>query len=206
MNYTVKHVSKDLSNEDKNFLLTSNQPLSIDTETTGLDARIHELRLIQIALGDTVYIIRFNSECEYKNLIEVLNSGKWKFFHNATFDVKFLLKNIPKLVFKKIVCTKITAKIISGPKSTSSLKPLLEHYCGIFLDKSMQTSDWSNQEYSRAQIEYAVRDVLFLPVLYKAMEPEIIERNLSAILQKCYDFVPIQAQLELSGFDNIFKY
>ena len=117
---------KDLSIKEKNFFFEMGY-VCVDTETTGLSYLNDKLCTIQLFCEDYNIIIKFDKRQDYDNLKEILYSDKvTKIFHNAVFDVSFLMKNLNMDDFGKIVCTKIASKIVNGIGHNNSLKPLLK--------------------------------------------------------------------------------
>ena len=85
---------KDLSIKEKNFFFEMGY-VCVDTETTGLSYLNDKLCTIQLFCEDYNIIIKFDKRQDYDNLKEILYSDKvTKIFHNAVFDVSFLMKNL----------------------------------------------------------------------------------------------------------------
>ena len=128
--------TEDLSITEKEFFFKK-QYVSIDTETTGLDYLHDKLCTIQLFCENYSIIIKFDTFQTYNNLKEILYCHEiTKIFHNAVFDVSFLMKNLNMDSFGKIVCTKIASKIVNGLTHNNSLKPLLKEYLNIDINKS----------------------------------------------------------------------
>ena len=71
--------------------------LCADFETTGLDARVHEPRLLQLCTTKevedrTVYVIDFFKVADTSALEQVITTRELLVLHNANFDVQFFLK------------------------------------------------------------------------------------------------------------------
>ena len=64
--------------------------LSCDTETTGLDFRTDSLRLIQIATPDHAYLFDVR-RIPIAALFPLFSAPRRWLFHNAKFDLKFLV-------------------------------------------------------------------------------------------------------------------
>ena len=132
---------KDLSIKEKNFFFEIGY-VCVDTETTGLSYLNDRLCTIQLFCEDYNIIIKFDKCQDYDNLKEILYSDKvTKIFHNAVFDVSFLMKNLNMDDFGKLVCTKIASKIVNGLEHNNSLKPLLKEYLNIEINKTFSDED-----------------------------------------------------------------
>lgn len=196
---TEEQYISDFSNVDK---------VSIDTETTGLDPLEDKLCIIQIYNGVNMYIIKYSEEKEYKNLINIItNENIIKVFHHASFDVRFLIKNLKINFINNTVCTKIAYKVINGINKSSSLKVLVKEYLDITMDKSLQTSNWMSENLTKKQIEYAVADAYYLYYLWEKIKIDLKNNNdFWNISEQCFKYIPINAYLCNKGINNIFEY
>lgn len=206
MEHQIELFHNDISYSDYIHIMRSGRTIAIDTETTGLNPLNSKLKLVQIKAGEKIYLIRIYENIEYRNLIQLLsNQNIEKIFHHATFDVKFLQYYLGVHI-ENIVCTKITSKILYGNQKSSSLKLLLREYLNVDISKIQRLSNWGAKVYSEQQLLYAAKDVLYLTELWAVLRKELVNANLYDFSQKCFSFIPYQANLELSGHDNIFKY
>lgn len=196
----------DISHEEKELFISSGY-VCIDTETTGLDYMSGELCTIQLFCDKYCVIIRYNNKFEYLNLKELLYSQEvLKIFHNAVFDVSFLMKNLNMNYFGKIACTKIASKIVNGLGHNNSLKSLLKEYLNVDIDKSEQLSDWSQKILSDKQKQYAVNDVKYLYCLWQKLKKELVDKSLDEVATNCFGFIPYYKKVTDLGIENIFKY
>ena len=153
--------------------------LCVDFETTGLDARMHEPRLLQLCTTQedvedrTIYVIDFFKCKEIEGLKELIESRSMLLFHNANFDLQFLLKlgiDFKKKIFdtfiaERCLCAGFKEKKVS-PKTqkvfygdvSCSLKAVVARRLDIEISKEQQVSDWTAEELSADQIKYAARD------------------------------------------------
>jgi len=83
---------------------------------------------------------------------------------------------------KRIFDTQIAAKICGY--SQYSYKNLVEQIVGVSLGKNVTTSDWSRRPLSRAQIKYALNDVIFLPELYQHFHTKLLALGRTEWLQE----------------------
>lgn len=196
----------DLSQKEKNLFFES-QYVCIDTETTGLSYINDRLCTIQLFSEGYGIIIRYNNYSKYENLKELLLSDKViKIFHNAVFDVSFLMVNLKLDNFGKLVCTKIASKILNGLRHNNSLKCLLNEYLNVEISKNERLSDWSKDLLSDSQKEYAINDVKYLHQLWDVLYVELKERGVEQIAFECFEFVPYYKKLTDKGIENIFAY
>lgn len=181
--------------------------ISIDTETTGLDFLNDKLCTIQLLCEEYAALIKYNPNIEYIKLKELLlNSEIIKIFHNAVFDVSFLMKNLNLQNFESIVCTKISSKLVNGLKHNNSLKFLIKEYLNVDISKEMQLSDWSSDVFTENQIEYAMNDVKYLYNLWCRLKEELNNKELYSIAEDTFKYIPSYIKLKRMGVDNIFVY
>jgi ribonuclease D len=186
--------------------LNNSKYIAIDTETTGLSALKDKLCTIQIYNGYLGYLFNFDSSVNYVNLKKILcNPNIVKVFHNAIFDVNFLVSNLDIKV-DNIVCTKISSKIINGLESDNSLKGLIKKYLKIDINKNQQLSDWGKIDLSKEQIEYAMNDVKYLYNLWLCLEQILIDDKLLDVAYQCFKYIPTYITLHNKGIENIFTY
>jgi ribonuclease D len=146
--------------------------ITIDTETLGLNIKRDRLCLIQLRneSNKKVYLIQFDqniSSANSKNIKALMEDKSiTKIFHYARFDMAVLKENL-NINVKNIFCTKIASKLTRTYSSRHGLKDLVKEILNIELDKTEQTSDWSQKKLTKQQIQYAMNDVLFLSDLKK---------------------------------------
>lgn len=187
--------------------LSSSKYIAIDTETTGLNAKKDKLCTIQIFNGNMGFILSFDYNNEYINLRKLLlNPEIIKIFHNAIFDVNFLTSNLDGIKMDNIACTKISSKLINGLENDNSLKGLLKKYLNVDINKQQQLSDWSKNDLTKEQIEYAMNDVKYLYDLWIYLEKELIEEKMLEVAFQCFKFIPTYVALYNKGIENIFTY
>lgn len=175
--------------------------LALDTETTGLDARISQCRLLQLCSAETIdpqdiYIFDLWKIPDKKPLKAFLESREMLIAHNWNFDYQFLLsENVDYQ--GKLFCTYLAERTLragfkeqrEAPKTkkkyfadvSCSLKAVVKRRLDIDLSKELQTSDWSAQRLDEKQLEYGARDVQLLPRLARLQIAELNEENLMGI-------------------------
>lgn len=207
MKQNINMYEGDLSDYDISLILEKNKFVTIDTETTGLDPINDSLCLIQIYDGEKIYLLKYSKQKSYKNLSLLMEScDVKKIFHHGNFDLRFLIKNLELTKINNVGCTKISAKLLNGKDESSSLKYLVNKYLGIEMNKEMQTSDWSKDELSLEQLQYACNDVIYLYKLWKIIKVLMQENNIYNTAEKCFDYLPTNAMLHNRGIENIFIY
>jgi len=109
--------------------LNEHSIIAIDTETTGLDPFQNRIRLIQIAfINQPVFLIDLwkVSDDIISSLKKIFTSPALKIFHNAKFDLKFLIKSGFK-IHGPYFDTILAAQILSAGQKSQGFK--LSDWC-----------------------------------------------------------------------------
>ena len=182
--------------------------IAIDTETLGLNIKRDRLCLIQLRneSNKKIYLIKFDRDLSaeksenIKSLLE--NKNLRKIFHYARFDMAVLKENL-NINVNNVFCTKIASKLTRTYSSKHGLKDLVNELLNIELDKTEQSSDWSQKKLSKKQIEYAMSDVLYLSKLTNILESNLTHSKRIKIFQSIMKFLETRVDLDLMGWENI---
>ena len=178
--------------------------VAIDTETMGLDPRRDRLCLVQLSSGDgNAHLVQIaRGQTAAPNLVRLLTDpGVVKLFHFGRFDIA-AMKQAFGVTTAPVWCTKIAAKLVRTFTDRHGLKYLLNELVGVDVSKQQQTSDWGSAVLSEAQKDYAASDVLYLHRLKEALEAILIREDRLALAQRCFDFLPTRAELDLLGWEE----
>ena len=181
--------------------------ITIDTETLGLNIKRDRLCLIQLRneSNKKVYLIKFDqniSPANSKNIKFLLeNKSLTKIFHYARFDMAVLKENL-NIKVKNVFCTKIASKLTRTYSSKHGLKDLVKEILNVELDKTEQTSDWSQKNLTKQQIQYAMNDVIYLSDLKKNLEAKLIEAKRLKTFKSTMNFLDTRVELDLMGWEN----
>jgi ribonuclease D len=178
--------------------------VAIDTETMGLDPRRDRLCVVQLSSGDGhAHIVQIaRGQTSAPNLERLLTDpATLKLFHFGRFDVA-ALKNAFGVLTAPVWCTKIASRLIRTFTDRHGLKYLLLELVGVDVSKQQQTSDWGAVKLTEAQLEYAASDVLYLHKLMAELKARLIREDRLDLAQRCFDFLPTRAELDLMGYDE----
>ena len=181
--------------------------ITIDTETLGLNIKRDRLCLIQLRneSNKKVYLIKFDkdiSPANSKNIKSLLeDKSLTKIFHYARFDMAVLKENL-NINVKNVFCTKIASKLTRTYSSKHGLKDLVKEILNIELDKTEQTSDWSQKNLTKQQIQYAMNDVIYLSDLKKNLEAKLLEAKRLKTFKSIMNFLDTGVELDLMGWEN----
>jgi ribonuclease D len=179
-----------------------------DIETSGLDWRLDRIATCQLHVPNFgTQVIRVDGRRPDRLRELLVSEHVLKVFHHAPFDLRFM-RHHWKAEARSVACTKILSKIVR-PEAASgehSLKPTLDRFLGIVLDKSQQTSDWFSPLLTQEQLTYAARDVVYLlPLLDRLME-EARASGVADIAERTFEYLPTRVETDIRGCGDVFAY
>jgi ribonuclease D len=178
--------------------------VAIDTETLGLSLTRDALCVVQLSSGDgdahVVQLIRPDYDCP--NLKAMLaNPAVEKILHFARFDVAMVERSLG-VTLAPVFCTKIASKLCRTYTDRHGLKDVTRELIGVDMNKQQQSSDWGADELSKAQLEYAASDVLYLHQLRERLTMMLEREGRMEMAKACFDFLPMRAKLDLAGWPD----
>lgn len=179
--------------------------VAIDCETMGLNPHRDRLCVVQLSFGDGhAHLVQIEPGQRTAPNLERLLADRdiLKIFHFGRFDIAALL-NAFGVRAEPVYCTKIASKLIRTYTDRHGLKYLLEELIGIDISKQQQMSDWGAETLSKAQMEYAASDVLYLHRLKEQLDARLTREGRTALAQACFEFLPARAELDLAGWPEI---
>jgi len=191
--------------------LSQHSILGFDTETTDLDPYEGNIRLVQLSTGAETSVIDLKPFTEKGDLrtlpaLEPLrellaNQQITKIAHNAKFDAKWVKHHLGTDV-GGIFDTLLASQLIAAGDQDRrhSLADVVSFFLGQELDKSEQVSDWSANELSQSQIEYAAKDAAIMVALREKVWEKLTADGLTRAAQLEFECVMPVAAMELRGF------
>ena len=170
----------------------------IDLETDSLNTRSGVIKLVVSAMENEEVSYKKFIDDEFRSLLK--NSNIPKVFHNAKFDVEYLVNNGCEV--NNYHCTLIMAQVLGEEKL--SLKELTKKYLGVDMDKSMQHSDNWQEEITQEHIDYAVKDVEYTRALYYKLQDLLISKKLLMTYERERRALPAVVMLENNGIKMEF--
>ncbi len=179
--------------------------VAVDTETQGLSMVRDKLCLVQLSAGDgDAHIVQVNRNTyDCPNLKALMVNEKIeKIFHFARFDVAVIKRDLGVIV-TPIYCTKIASALVRTYTDLHGLKNLCKELLNVDLSKQQQSSDWASESLSKAQLEYAASDVLYLHQLQRILTARLMREERFETAKSCFEFLPTRATLDLSGWQDV---
>ena len=178
--------------------------LAIDTETLGLRVARDPLCLVQLSSGDgNAHLVQMDrSSYDAPNLKALLaDESVVKIFHFARFDIA-AIKRFLGVDCTPVYCTRTASRLARTYTDRHGLKHVCRELLGVEISKQQQSSDWGADELSQAQMEYAASDVYHLHALQEKLDMMLVREKRMELAQKCFDFLPARADLDLAGWEN----
>jgi ribonuclease D len=179
--------------------------VAIDSETMGLLPHRDRLCVIQLSSGDgNAHLVQISQDqTEAPNLCKMLaDPDVLKLFHFGRFDIAVMLNRFG-VVTAPVFCTKIASKLVRTYTDRHGLKNLLQELLKVDISKQQQSSDWGAKILTKAQIDYAASDVLYLHRLMDILNERLAREGRTEMAQACFDFLPHRAALDLAGWPDV---
>ena len=179
--------------------------VAIDCETMGLVPYRDRLCVVQLSAGDgDAHLVQIaQDQTSAPNLERLLaNPKQLKLFHFGRFDIA-VMENRFGVRTAPVYCTKIASKLVRTYTDRHGLKNLLQELLSQDISKQQQSSDWGADELTKAQIDYAASDVLFLHRLREELDIRLAREGRTELAQACFDFLPHRAALDLAGWPDL---
>ena len=178
--------------------------VAIDCETMGLNPKRDRLCVVQLSSGDgNAHLVQVaKGQSSAPNLCRMLEDPNvLKLFHFGRFDIAAMYETFRALT-APVYCTKIASRLVRTYTDRHGLKNLLQELLSVDISKQQQSSDWGSKKLSKAQVEYAASDVLYLHRLRDTLNQMMIREDRMEIAQSCFDFLPTRAKLDLAGWPD----
>jgi len=187
--------------------LSNFKEIPLDIETWGLDSRTDKLRLVQLNINNSIYILNMEVlDMKYlKYVLQILNSKESVYIvQNGKFDLKFIYHNTG-VKLNNVYDLMIAESVITGAKNKyASLSYLLKKYLNIKIDKETRLDFIESEVITQEMLIYASMDVLYLSSI-KEEQMKVIEKlRLSDTADLEMKIVPAVAKMEYDGvgFDS----
>ena len=185
--------------------LEKQKAIGVDVESSGLNAYLDTLLMVQLGTDQTSYIIdvRFVNLKEvprYKELME--NPKIIKILHNAKFDYKFL-KHHTGVEMTNIYDTMLAEGVLTAGLTAGfvGLKTLAFQYLGLKMEKAIRTSfvGMLHQTFTPEQLEYGALDTLVLFPIFNQQLVKLQKENVVNIAKLEFATTKVVAEMEHRG-------
>ena len=135
------------------------------------------ISIIVIFDGKNIGIIDcLEKKINFKKIFKFLNKKKITLvIHSCRQDLEIFLSIIKKILFT-VFDTQIAA-LFNGYQEAPSYKKLVQDFCKISLDKSLQKEDWLKRPINNERINYLINDVYYLKMIFNKLNNKLIKKT-----------------------------
>ncbi|WOL08050.1 hypothetical protein Cni_G16802 [Canna indica] len=171
-NYSFVWIDTECQLELLASLLRNEEVFAVDTEQHSLRSFLGFTALMQISTPKEDYLIDTIALHDVMGTLRSVfsDSSICKVFHGADNDVLWLQRDFHIYVVNMFDTAK-ACEILSKPQK--SLAYLLETYCGVSTDKTLQREDWRVRPLPAEMLEYARNDVHYLLYIADCLASEL---------------------------------
>ncbi len=182
--------------------------ITVDTEFLRETTYWPRLCLVQMAGGSETYLVDVLAQnLSLQPFFELMSDEKvLKVFHAARQDIETIW-HLGKIIPAPLFDTQIAASVL-GFGEQAAYDQLVQQLTGHSIDKTQRFTDWSKRPLSKAQLDYAIDDVIYLREVFEKLEAQLNEKGRrhwvddeTAYLcdPALYDVDPERAWLRLRG-------
>ena len=170
----------------------------------GLRLGRDRLCVVQLSAGDgDAHLVQVRAPYDAPNLKRLMaDPAVLKIFHYGRFDIGMFALNLG-VETRPVYCTKTASRLARTYTDRHGLKDLVRELLGLDMSKAQQSSDWGAAQLSSDQQAYAASDVLHLHALKTRLDVMLAREGRTAMAQACFDFLPVRAQLDVAGWEDI---
>ena len=135
------------------------------------------ISIVVIFDGKNIGVIDcLEKKINFKKIFKILNKKKnTLIIHSSRQDLEIFLSIVKKISFN-VFDTQIAA-LFNGYKETPSYKKLVQDFCRINIDKSLQKENWLKRPISEERINYLINDVYYLRVIFNKLNNKLIKKS-----------------------------
>ena len=135
------------------------------------------ISIIVIYDGKNIGIIDcLEKKINFKKIFKFLNKNiNTLIIHSCRQDLEIFLPIVKKIKFN-VFDTQIAA-LFNGYTEIPSYKKLVQDFCKINLDKTLQNDDWLKRPINNERINYLINDVYYLKIIFKKLNNKLIKKN-----------------------------
>ena len=135
------------------------------------------ISIVVIFDGKNIGVIDcLEKKINFKKIFRFLNKKKnTLIIHSSRQDLEIFLSIVKKILFN-IFDTQIAA-LFNGYKETPSYKKLVQDFCRVNIDKSLQKENWLKRPISDERINYLINDVYYLRIIFNKLNNKLIKKN-----------------------------
>jgi ribonuclease D len=119
----------------------------------------------------------------FKKIFKFLNKKNITLvIHSCRQDLEIFLSVVKKILFT-VFDTQIAA-LFNSYDDRPSYKKLVQDFCKINLDKSLQSDGWLKRPINNERINYLINDVYYLKIIFKKLNNKLVKKNKLKLFNK----------------------
>lgn len=186
-------------------MLSKDEVIGVDLETTGFSAWRNEIALIQLygEQSRSLAVLQVRNGVVPDAIKSLFTKGRTWIVHNGVgFDCWFLDTHGVPWECSKWHDTLVGETVLAstGRKDVSkSLRGSLRRRLGKEVDKNIEHGHWGAENLSDRQLEYAASDVLSLPALYREQLAKAEASGEIEAMTMEMELAPVVARMSING-------
>jgi ribonuclease D len=142
------------------------------------------ISVIVIFDGENIGIIDcLEKNINFKKIFKLLNKKNITLvIHSCRQDLEIFLSIVKKILFN-VFDTQMAA-LLNGYHEAPSYKKLVQDFCKISLDKSLQKEDWLKRPINNERINYIINDVYYLKIIFNKLNNKLVRKNKVKLFNK----------------------
>jgi ribonuclease D len=142
------------------------------------------ISVIVIFDGKNIGIIDcLEKNINFKKIFKFLNKKNITLvIHSCRQDLEIFLALVKKILFS-VFDTQMAA-LLNGYHEAPSYKKLVQDFCKISLDKSLQKEDWLKRPINNERINYLINDVYYLKIIFNKLNNKLVRKNKVKLFNK----------------------
>ena len=142
------------------------------------------ISIVVIFDGKNIGIIDcLEKNINFKKIFKFLNKKNITLvIHSCRQDLEIFLSVVKKILFN-VFDTQIAA-LFNSYDDRPSYKKLVQDFCKINLDKSLQSGGWLKRPISNERINYLINDVYYLKIIFNKLNNKLIKKDKLKLFNK----------------------
>jgi len=142
------------------------------------------ISIVVIFDGKNIGIIDcLEKNINFKKIFKFLNQKNITLvIHSCRQDLEIFLSVVKKILFT-VFDTQIAA-LFNSYDERPSYKKLVQDFCKINLDKSLQSDGWLKRPINNERINYLINDVYYLKIIFNKLNNRLVKKNKLKLFKK----------------------
>jgi len=142
------------------------------------------ISIVVIFDGKNIGIIDcLEKNINFKKIFKFLNKKNITLvIHSCRQDLEIFLSVVKKILFT-VFDTQIAA-LFNSYDDRPSYKRLVQDFCKINLDKSLQSDGWLKRPINNERINYLINDVYYLKIIFNKLNNKLVKKNKLKLFNK----------------------